>query len=62
MVNNTVYFSTVYAPDNHAYGLNAVSGKPEFYFHDGAYTTVVAQPNAIYVMGRYVLYKFVPKK
>lgn len=62
VINKTVYFSTVYAPDNHAYGLNAVTGKQEFYFHDGAYTTVVADPNSIFLMGRYVLYKFVPRK
>jgi outer membrane protein assembly factor BamB len=62
VINNTVYFSTVYAPNNHAYGLNAITGKPDFYFHDGAYTTVVADPNSIFLMGRYVLYKFVPKK
>jgi outer membrane protein assembly factor BamB len=61
VINNTVYFSTVYQPSG-SYGLDAVTGKQVFSFHDGAYTTVVASPNTIYLMGRYTLYKFVPKK
>jgi hypothetical protein len=61
VINNTVYFSTVYKP-NMSYGLNAVTGKEVFSFHDGAYTTVVADPKAIYLMGRYTLYKFKPTK
>jgi outer membrane protein assembly factor BamB len=61
VINNTVYFSTVYKP-NVTYGLNTVTGKEVFSFHDGAYTSVVADPKAIYLMGRYVLYKFKPTK
>ena len=61
MIDNTVYFSTVYKP-NISYGLNASTGKPVFRYDDGAYTTVIADPNALFLMGRYVLYKFVPKK
>jgi outer membrane protein assembly factor BamB len=61
VVNNTVYFSTVYKP-NVSYGLNARTGKLVFHYEDGAYTTVVADPNALFLMGRYVLYKLVPTK
>ncbi len=51
VINNTVYFSTVYKP-NVTYGLNTVTGKEVFSFHDGAYTSVVADPKAIYLMGQ----------
>ena len=45
-----------------AYGLNAVTGKKVFFYPDGSYTPVVANPNSIFLMGKYVIYKFVPKK
>ncbi len=60
VINNTVYVSSVYHPGS--YGFNAVTGKQVWSFRDGSYTTVVAQPGAIYVMGLYVIYKFVPAK
>ncbi|MGC9222042.1 MAG: PQQ-binding-like beta-propeller repeat protein [Solirubrobacteraceae bacterium] len=60
VINNTVYVSTVYHPGS--YGFNAVTGKQVFSFDDGSYTTVVADRKDIYLMGRYVLYKFVPKR
>jgi outer membrane protein assembly factor BamB len=59
VVNNTVYVSTVYSPGS--YGLNARTGAQVFSFPDGSYTTVVADRNALFLMGKYTLYKFVPK-
>ena len=38
----------------------ARTGKSEFYFPDGSYTTAVADRNALFLMGKYVMYKFVP--
>jgi outer membrane protein assembly factor BamB len=58
VVNNTVYVSTVYSPGSS--GFNARTGKRVFYFPDGSYTTVVADKNALFLMGKYTLYKFVP--
>lgn len=60
IIGNTVYVSRVYNPGG-SFGFNAVTGKEVFSFPDGRYTTVVADPNAVFLMGRYVLYKLVPK-
>ncbi len=60
VVNNTVYVSGVYAPGSYAY--NATTGKPVWTYPDGSYTPVIANQNALFLMGKYVLYKFVPKK
>ncbi len=59
VVNNTVYVSTVYYRGSH--GFNARTGQPVFYFPDGSYTTVLANKHAVFLMGKYTLYKFVPK-
>ena len=59
VINNVVYVSTVYQKGS--YGFNATTGKRVFYFPDGSYTTVVADRNAIFLMGEYVIYKLVPK-
>ncbi len=59
VVNDTVYVSTVYSPGS--YGFNARTGQQVFSFPDGSYTTVVADRNALFLMGKYVLYKFVPR-
>jgi outer membrane protein assembly factor BamB len=59
VVNNTVYVSIVYGKGS--YGFNARTGKQVFYFPDGSYTTAVADRNALFLMGKYVMYKFVPK-
>jgi len=59
VVNNTVYVSTVYQKGS--YGFNARTGQRVFYFPDGSYTTVVPDRNALFLMGKYVLYKLVPK-
>jgi hypothetical protein len=58
VVNNTVYVSIVYGKGS--YGFNARTGANEFYFPDGSYTTAVADRNALFLMGKYVMYKFVP--
>ncbi len=44
-----------------SYGFNARTGQRVFYFPDGSYTTVVADRHAVFLMGKYVLYKLVPK-
>lgn len=59
VVNDTVYVSGVYAPGSYAF--NATTGKQVWTYPDGSYTTVVANQNALFLMGKYVLYKFVPK-
>ncbi|MCL2418048.1 MAG: PQQ-binding-like beta-propeller repeat protein [Conexibacteraceae bacterium] len=56
LVGNTVYASTVYSPNT--YGVNAVTGKEVFHYPDGSYTSVVATPNAVFLMGKYQIYKF----
>ena len=38
-----------------------VTGTKVFSFPDGSYTTAVANPGALFLMGRYVLYKLVPR-
>jgi outer membrane protein assembly factor BamB len=58
IVNNTVYVSQVYGKGS--YGFNARTGKRVFYFDDGSYTTVIANRRDLFLMGKYVLYKFVP--
>lgn len=59
VVNNVVYVSTVYTPGS--YGFNARTGKQVFYFPDGSYTTALANRHALFLMGKYRLYKFVPR-
>jgi outer membrane protein assembly factor BamB len=56
VVNDTVYVSGVYAPGSYAY--NASTGKQVWTYPDGSYTTVIANQNALFLMGKYVLYKF----
>jgi len=59
VIDNTVYFSTVYHKGS--YGLNAKTGKksvlPRRLLHARG-----RDANAIFLMGKYVIYKFVPKK
>jgi outer membrane protein assembly factor BamB len=59
VVNNTVYASTVYHPGS--FGFDTRTGKQVWHFPDGSYTTVLANQNALFVMGKYVLYKFVAR-
>ena len=58
VVNNTVYVSIVYGKGS--YGFNARTGASEFYWPDGSYTTAVADRRALFLMGKYTVYKFVP--
>jgi outer membrane protein assembly factor BamB len=60
VVGNTVYVSTVY--EKGSYGFSARTGKRVFYFPDGSYTTAVADRRALFLMGKYTVYKFVPKR
>ena len=59
VVDNTVYVSTVYYRGSH--GFNARTGQADFTFPDGSYTTVLADRHAVFLMGKYVLYKLVPR-
>lgn len=61
IINNVVYFSTVYRP-NYTRGYDASTGKLVFSFPDGAYTATIASPHAIYLMGHYTLYGLFAKK
>jgi len=56
VVNNVVYASTVYSPGS--FGFNVKTGKRVWHYPDGSYTTVIADQNALFLMGKYVLYKF----
>ncbi len=56
MVNNTVYVSTVYSPGS--FGFNVRTGKQVWHYADGSYTPVIANRNALFLMGKYILYKF----
>jgi outer membrane protein assembly factor BamB len=58
VINNIVYASRVYGKGS--YGFNTRTGAQEFYWPDGSYTTAVADRNALFLMGKYVMYKFVP--
>ena len=60
VVNNVVYASTVYSPGS--YGFDARTGKQVWHYADGSYTTVIANQKDLFLMGRYALYKFAPKK
>ena len=59
VVDNTVYVSTVYYRGSHGY--NARNGQEVFSFPDGSYTTVLADRHAVFLMGKYALYKLVPR-
>lgn len=56
VVNNVVYASTVYSPGS--FGFNARTGKQVWHYSDGSYTPVIANQNALFLMGKYTLYKF----
>ena len=56
VVNNVVYASTVYSPGT--FGFDTRTGKQVFHYADGSYTPVVADQNALFLMGKYTLYKF----
>jgi outer membrane protein assembly factor BamB len=56
VVNNTVYASSVYSKGS--YGFNARTGAKVWSYPDGSYTPVIADQHALFLMGKYVLYKF----
>jgi outer membrane protein assembly factor BamB len=56
VVNNTVYASSVYGKGS--YGFNARTGAKVWSYPDGSYTPVVANQHSLFVMGKYVLYRF----
>jgi outer membrane protein assembly factor BamB len=56
VVNNVVYASTVYSPGS--FGFDVTTGKQVWHYPDGSYTPVIANQNALFLMGKYVLYKF----
>jgi outer membrane protein assembly factor BamB len=56
VVNTTVYASAVYCKGS--YGFNAVTGKQVWSYPDGSYTPVIANEHDLFLMGKYVLYKF----
>jgi outer membrane protein assembly factor BamB len=58
IINNTVYFSTVYHVGT--WGLNIRSGAKVFYLNDGGYTSAIADPNSVFILGKYNIYKYVP--
>ena len=60
VINNTVYVSTVYSAGS--FGFNARTGKQVWHYPDGSYTTAIANQNALFLMGKYTLYKFAAKK
>lgn len=58
VVGDVVYYSDF---DHRTTGLNVVTGKVQFSFHDGAYTPIVATPTALYLDGKYTLYELLPR-
>lgn len=58
VINSTVYVSIVYGRGS--YGFSARTGRREFYFPDGSYTTAIADRTMLFLMGKYVLYAFAP--
>jgi outer membrane protein assembly factor BamB len=57
VINNTVYFSTVYHKGT--WGLNTRTGAKVFYIADGGYTSAIADPNSVFILGKYNIYKYV---
>jgi outer membrane protein assembly factor BamB len=60
IVNDVVYFSGVY--HGLTKGYNVSTGKQVFSYPDGAYTSTIATPRAVYLMGHYTLYELLPEK
>jgi outer membrane protein assembly factor BamB len=59
IIDNTVYFSTVYHKGT--WGLNTRTGAQVFSSPDGGYTSAVADPKAVFLIGKYNFYKLVPR-
>jgi len=60
IVNHVVYFSGVYHGLTKGYEVS--TGKELFSYPDGAYTSTIATPRAVYLMGHYTLYELLPAK
>jgi outer membrane protein assembly factor BamB len=58
VVGNVVYYSNLAAKTTT--GLNVATGKPVFSFHDGAFTPVIADYHAIYLVGYGEIYQLLP--
>ena len=58
IVNNVVYFSGVY--HGLTKGYNVSTGQQVFSYTDGAYTSTIASPRAVFLMGHYTLYQLLP--
>jgi outer membrane protein assembly factor BamB len=58
VVDNVVYYSAL--GSRNTTGLNVVTGKPVFSFHDGAFTPVIADYHAIYLIGYSTVYQMLP--
>lgn len=58
IVNNIVYYADL--DDARTTGLNARTGAVEFTFHDGAYSSVMGDPQTLFLPGHYVLYELLP--
>jgi outer membrane protein assembly factor BamB len=59
IVNNVVYYSGL--DQDLTTGLDTVTGKQVFSYDQGAFSPIVAEPGALFLVGHYVLYKFVPQ-
>jgi outer membrane protein assembly factor BamB len=59
IVGNVVYFSDLGA--RNTFGLDVRSGRQVWFFPDGAFNPVVADPGAIYLSGYSKLYQVLPK-
>jgi outer membrane protein assembly factor BamB len=58
VVDNVVYYSALGSKDTT--GLDAVTGKPVFFFPDGAFSPVIADYHAIYLIGYASVYQMLP--
>ena len=60
LIGNVVYFANLGSYDTH--GLNARTGKPVFFFREGAYTPVVADRRALYLVGYNNIFEMLPTR
>jgi outer membrane protein assembly factor BamB len=59
IVGNVLYFSVLGA--RNTLGLNVRTGHQVFFFPDGAFNPVIADPGAIYLVGYTVVYQMLPR-
>jgi outer membrane protein assembly factor BamB len=58
VIDNNVYYSDL--ASHTSTGLNATTGSRVFYFNDGAFTPVIADEQAIFVIGHGSIYEMLP--